>query len=137
MTVCIAFCLTTLIALYTQMGAYYRAPLSTLAPDAGDRLGLELHDAPNADSNALYDPQVLIVSAFFPLAKSKHPMSDYEAWLTHFLTPIASDIYKFEYVQSPMADTRMIHGTNEHMTIDQLGKLSTYFGRLVATAAAR
>ena len=51
--------------------------------------------------------------------------------------PIASDIYKFEYVQSPMADTRMIHGTNEHMTVDQLGKLSTYFGRLVATAAAR
>ena len=51
--------------------------------------------------------------------------------------PIARDIYKFEFVQSPMADTKMIHGTNEHMTIDQLGKLSTYFGRLVATAAAR
>ena len=50
---------------------------------------------------------------------------------------VARDIYKFEYVQSPMADTKMIHGTNEHMTIDQLGKLTTYFGRLVATAAAR
>ncbi|KAA1475364.1 hypothetical protein DENSPDRAFT_883503 [Dentipellis sp. KUC8613] len=78
-TVCLAFALTSLIALYTQMGAYYRPPFSTL----------ELHDA------TAHDPQVLIVSAFYPLPKSKHPMSDYEAWLTHFLAPITSDIYMF------------------------------------------
>ena len=53
------------------------------------------------------------------------------------MAPIATDIYKFEFLTASMADNRMIHGTNEHMTVDQLGKLSAYFGRLVATGATR
>ncbi|KAI0057286.1 hypothetical protein BV25DRAFT_1812562 [Artomyces pyxidatus] len=40
-------------------------------------------------------PRVLLVSAFFPLSKSKHPMSDYEAWFRRFLQPITSDLYFF------------------------------------------
>ncbi len=52
------------------------------------------------------------------------------------MAPIATDIYKFEFLTASMADNHMIHGTNEHMTVDQLAKLSTYFGRLVATGAA-
>jgi carboxypeptidase PM20D1 len=56
---------------------------------------------------------------------------------SRYMAPIASDIYKFEFLTASMADQQMIHGTNEHITLDQLDKLTTYFGRLVATAAAR
>lgn len=56
---------------------------------------------------------------------------------SRYMAPLTSDIYKFEYVVSPLKDTEMIHGANEHMTVKQLGDLTTYFGRLVATAAAR
>ncbi|KAF8891119.1 hypothetical protein CPB84DRAFT_1816300 [Gymnopilus junonius] len=38
---------------------------------------------------------LLIVSAFFPLAKSKHSKKDYEDWLSHFLKPITTDMYMF------------------------------------------
>ncbi|KDR82132.1 hypothetical protein GALMADRAFT_59541 [Galerina marginata CBS 339.88] len=39
--------------------------------------------------------RVLIVSAMFPLAKSKHSKQDYETWLRNFLEPITTDIYFF------------------------------------------
>ncbi|KAF7291644.1 hypothetical protein HMN09_01255600 [Mycena chlorophos] len=42
-----------------------------------------------ATSNA----NILIVSAFFPFAKSKHSLSDYESWLARFLQPITTDMY--------------------------------------------
>jgi len=29
----------------------------------------------------------------------------------------------------------MIHGTNEHMTLENLGRLTSFYARLVATAA--
>jgi carboxypeptidase PM20D1 len=51
------------------------------------------------------------------------------------MAPIARDIYKFEYVRSALKDQEMIHGTNEHITVKQLGELTTYFARLIATAA--
>lgn len=38
-------------------------------------------------------PNILLVSAFFPLAKSKHPISDYEEWISRFLTPIDTPLY--------------------------------------------
>lgn len=41
------------------------------------------------------DSHILIVSGFFPLAKSKHPMDDYSAWLARFLTSITTEIYFF------------------------------------------
>ncbi|KAI0050316.1 hypothetical protein FA95DRAFT_1570677 [Auriscalpium vulgare] len=41
------------------------------------------------------DARVLLVAAFFPLPKSKHPMTDYEAWFRDFLEPITTDIYFF------------------------------------------
>ncbi|KAH9484941.1 hypothetical protein JR316_0001845 [Psilocybe cubensis] len=39
--------------------------------------------------------QILIVSAMFPLAKSKHSKEDYAIWLKNFLTPITTDIYMY------------------------------------------
>jgi hypothetical protein len=39
--------------------------------------------------------RVLIVSAMFPLAKSKHSKKDYENWLSRFLGAITTDIYMY------------------------------------------
>ncbi|KAF7346145.1 hypothetical protein MSAN_01841300 [Mycena sanguinolenta] len=52
--------------------------------------------APNAtelDGSSL--PKILLVTAFFPLSKSKHTMADYEWWLSQFLQHITTDIYFF------------------------------------------
>lgn len=49
-------------------------------------------DGPNTAPNTT---EILLVSAFFPLSKSKHPMSDYSYWLSRFLGPITTDIYFF------------------------------------------
>ncbi|KAF7965507.1 hypothetical protein HWV62_43096, partial [Athelia sp. TMB] len=38
---------------------------------------------------------ILLVSAFFPLSKSKHTMNDYNTWLALFLKPITTPIYFF------------------------------------------
>ncbi|KAJ7075871.1 hypothetical protein B0H15DRAFT_916511 [Mycena belliarum] len=43
--------------------------------------------------DVLPSPKILLVSAFFPLAKSKHTLRDYEMWLSQFLKPISTDIY--------------------------------------------
>ncbi|KAJ7707135.1 hypothetical protein B0H16DRAFT_1266329, partial [Mycena metata] len=37
--------------------------------------------------------RILLVSAFFPLLKSKHSVHEYEEWLTKYLEPITTDIY--------------------------------------------
>lgn len=57
---------------------------------------------PDLASSRFFDPAVtepitniLLVSAFFPLAKSKHSLDEYEDWFTHFLQPIETDIYFF------------------------------------------
>jgi hypothetical protein len=39
--------------------------------------------------------RILVVSALFPLAKSKHSKRNYRNWLTHFLEPISTDVYFF------------------------------------------
>ncbi|KAJ7486447.1 hypothetical protein FB451DRAFT_1349901 [Mycena latifolia] len=57
-------------------GAVFMQPLSpTSAGDAGP------------------SPKILLVTAFFPLVKSKHSMPKYEWWLYQFLQGITTDIY--------------------------------------------
>lgn len=38
-------------------------------------------------------PRILLVSALFPIAKSKHSIEEYKFWLTNFLQPITTPIY--------------------------------------------
>ena len=60
--------------------------------------------------------RVLIVSAMFPLTKSKHSTTDYENWLSRFLGEITADIYMF--TTPDLADTlRRVRG-NLSITID-------------------
>ncbi|KAJ7688230.1 hypothetical protein B0H14DRAFT_3101224 [Mycena olivaceomarginata] len=42
---------------------------------------------------------ILLVSAFFPLSKSKHTIREYEWWLCQFLGPITTDIYFYTSVE--------------------------------------
>uniref|UniRef100_A0A8H8CFD6 Uncharacterized protein n=1 Tax=Psilocybe cubensis TaxID=181762 RepID=A0A8H8CFD6_PSICU len=39
--------------------------------------------------------KIIIVSAMFPLEKSKHSKHEYKAWLKNFLAPITTDIYMY------------------------------------------
>ncbi|KAJ7696016.1 hypothetical protein B0H17DRAFT_1131191 [Mycena rosella] len=43
--------------------------------------------------------KILLVTAFFPLSKSKHTMREYESWLSRFLQPITSEIYFYAPVE--------------------------------------
>ncbi|KAJ7644253.1 hypothetical protein FB45DRAFT_975811 [Roridomyces roridus] len=51
-----------------------------------------LTDAVDADDGAS-STAILLVSAFYPLSKSKHTMREYETWLSNFLRPITTDMY--------------------------------------------
>jgi hypothetical protein len=39
--------------------------------------------------------RILLVSAMFPLSKSKHSTKDYAGWLNRFLGPLTTDIYMY------------------------------------------
>ena len=51
------------------------------------------------------------------------------------LGPIAQDIYKFQFIRMDLTGTEMIHGTNEHMTLANMQRLTQFFARLMATTA--
>ncbi len=48
---------------------------------------------------------------------------------------ISDDVYRFMPMHVKLNETKMIHGTNEHMTIANLKRTIDYFARLVITAA--
>jgi carboxypeptidase PM20D1 len=48
---------------------------------------------------------------------------------------LAKDIYRFQPIVASIADLQMIHGTNEHMTLDNLRRTAEFYARLVATVA--
>jgi carboxypeptidase PM20D1 len=48
---------------------------------------------------------------------------------------VARDIYRFQPIVASMREFEMIHGTNEHVTFDNLSRLTGFYSRLVATAA--
>jgi carboxypeptidase PM20D1 len=51
------------------------------------------------------------------------------------MVPIAKDIYRFQPIVASLRDFEMIHGTDEHMTLDNLRRTAEFYARLVATAA--
>lgn len=51
------------------------------------------------------------------------------------MTGIARDIYRFQPIVASVRDFEMIHGTNEHLTLENLARLTGFYGRLIATAA--
>ncbi|MDB5471802.1 MAG: peptidase [Caulobacter sp.] len=54
---------------------------------------------------------------------------------SRYMTPIASDIYRYQPLLANLDTFGMIHGTNEHMTLANLERMTTFYARLVASAA--
>ena len=48
---------------------------------------------------------------------------------------ISQDVYRYQPLHFKVADTKMIHGTNEHMTFDNLKRSIIFYARLIATSA--
>jgi carboxypeptidase PM20D1 len=48
---------------------------------------------------------------------------------------IAADVYRFQPIVASLRDFEMIHGTDEHMTLDNLRRTTQFYARLIATAA--
>ena len=51
------------------------------------------------------------------------------------MTPVSDDVYRFQAIALASTDIKMIHGTNEHMTLANLESLIRFYARLIATAA--
>ena len=51
------------------------------------------------------------------------------------MTPVSDDVYRFAAISLATAETRMIHGTNEHITLKNLESAIAFYARLLATAA--
>jgi carboxypeptidase PM20D1 len=52
------------------------------------------------------------------------------------MTPVATDIYRFTFIRQDVKDIAMFHGVGEHMTLDNLSRLTRFFTRLIATTTA-
>jgi len=55
---------------------------------------------------------------------------------SHSLIPVSSNIYRYQALAASIGDMEMIHGTNEHMTLDNLTRMVGFYERLIATAAS-
>ncbi len=51
------------------------------------------------------------------------------------MSPVSDDVYRFQAIGLASGDIKMIHGTNEHMTLANLESLIRFYARLIATAA--
>ncbi|HYO64797.1 MAG TPA: peptidase M20, partial [Archangium sp.] len=51
------------------------------------------------------------------------------------LQPVATDVYRFQPMRFSLASLQMIHGTNEHLTLENLEFAVRFYARLIATAA--
>ncbi|HEV7340132.1 MAG TPA: M20 family peptidase [Sphingopyxis sp.] len=51
------------------------------------------------------------------------------------MAPISDDVYRFMPMHFSLKETAMIHGTNEHMTIDSFKRMIDFYARLIATSA--
>ena len=47
----------------------------------------------------------------------------------------AQDIYRFQPIVASIREFEMIHGTDEHLTLENLQRLTDFYSRLIATAA--
>ena len=111
------------------------------ARDATAGLGVKLAWEGNA-----YDPSPVSSStsnsfkliAALASADGRTPVAPFLVTVTtdsRALVGIATDIYRFQPIVASMREFEMIHGTNEHMTLDNLRRTVTFYSRLIASAA--
>lgn len=51
------------------------------------------------------------------------------------LAPVARDIYRYQPLVLSLEQLEMIHGTNEHMTLENLRRMIEFYARLIATTS--
>lgn len=54
---------------------------------------------------------------------------------SRYLQAVAADTYRFQPMTFSLRETGMIHGTNEHLTLQNLEQCVQFYARLIATAA--
>ncbi len=54
---------------------------------------------------------------------------------SRYLVPVADNVYRFQPIRASMREFTMIHGTNEHMTLPNLARMTVFYARLIASAA--
>ena len=55
---------------------------------------------------------------------------------SRYLKEVSQDTYRFQAMRLSTGETKMIHGTNEHVTLENLGSMIRFFTRLIATSAS-
>jgi carboxypeptidase PM20D1 len=53
------------------------------------------------------------------------------------LQSVTEDTYRFQAITNSQAGLEMIHGTNEHLTFDNLKQLADFYSRLIKSATVR
>ena len=54
---------------------------------------------------------------------------------SRYMQGVANDVYRFQPMAFGLKDIEMIHGTNEHLTLENLRQCVDFYARLIATAA--
>ena len=55
---------------------------------------------------------------------------------SRYMKDVSQDTYRFQALRLSTKETKMIHGTNEHITTENLGSMIRFFTRLIATSAS-
>ena len=55
---------------------------------------------------------------------------------SRYMNEVSQDTYRFQALRLSTKETKMIHGTNEHITTENLGSMIRFFTRLIATSAS-
>jgi carboxypeptidase PM20D1 len=51
------------------------------------------------------------------------------------MTGIAENVYRFQPIKVALDEVQMIHGTSEHLTLENLRQMVEFYGRLIETSS--
>ena len=54
---------------------------------------------------------------------------------SRYFAAVADDVYRFQPLVASLRDIEMIHGTDEHLTLDNLRRMMEFYAQVIATAA--
>jgi len=54
---------------------------------------------------------------------------------SRYFTTLAGDVYRFQPLVLSLREIEMVHGTNEHLTLDNLRRMIEFYSQVIATAA--
>ena len=54
---------------------------------------------------------------------------------SRYMTTVAQDVYRFAPIHASINEFGMIHGTNEHMSLENLQRMTDFYTRLIGSVA--